>query len=91
MAAWRCALCDSLLVSVCLDVVLGGFGGVVSGVGVVPLGYMRVMRRCFVIASLVVLGSFSVVVGGMLVMLSCLAMMVRCFLRHKIFLSLARF
>jgi hypothetical protein len=44
----------------------------------------------FVIAILMVLSSFSVVVGGVLVMLGSLAVMMRCFLRHDVFLSLAR-
>jgi hypothetical protein len=79
-----------LLFSVCFHVKLGGFCSVMGCVGVMSLGHMRVMRRRFVITFLMVHGSFSVVVGGMLMMLSCLAMMVRCFLRHMVFLSLAR-
>ena len=71
-------------------VVLGGFIGVVGGVGVMTLRNMRMMAGRFVIAVLVVLGSLSVVVGGLLVMLSRLAMVMRCFLRHDVFLSLAR-
>jgi hypothetical protein len=58
--------------------------------GVVSVGYMRVMGGRFVIAILMVFSSFSVVVGGLLVMLGSLAMMMRCFLRHDVFLSLAR-
>jgi hypothetical protein len=86
----RCVSSESLLVSVSLDVVLSGFGCVVGRMGVVSLGYMRVVGGRFVIAILMVLSSFSVVVGGVLVMLGSLAMMMRCFLRHNVFLSLAR-
>jgi hypothetical protein len=70
------------------DVMLGGFGRVVGGVSVVSLGYMRMMGSHFVVAVLMMLGSFPVVVGGMLMMLGSLTMMVRCFLRHGVFLSL---
>jgi hypothetical protein len=72
------------------DVMLGGFCGVVGRMGVVSVGYMRVVGGRFVIAILMVLSSFSVVVGGVLVMLGSLAVMMRCFLRHDVFLSLAR-
>ena len=53
----------------CLDVVFSGFGCVMAGMSVVSLGYMRVMGGRFVIAILMVFSSFSVVVGGVLVML----------------------
>jgi hypothetical protein len=72
------------------DVVLGSFGGVVGRVSVVSLGYMSVVGGGFVVARFMMFGSFFVVVGGMLVMLGCLGMMMRCFLRHDVFLSLAR-
>jgi len=66
---------------------LGGFGRVVGGVSVVSLRYVCMMGSRFVVAVLMMLGSFPVVVGGMLMMLGSLAMMVRCFLRHGVFLS----
>lgn len=88
---WRCVSSKGLLISVCFDVVLSGFGCVMGRMGLVSLGNMRVMGGRFVIAILMVLSRFSVVIGGLLMMLGCLAMMVRCFLRHDVFLSLARF
>jgi hypothetical protein len=87
---WRCVSSENLLLSVCFDVVLSGFGCVVGRMGMVSLGDMRVMGSRFVIAILMVLSSFSVVVSGVLVVLGSLAVMMRCFLRHGVFLSLAR-
>ena len=79
-----------LLFPVGLDVVLGSFGGVVGRVSVVSLGYMSVVGGGFMIARFMMFGSFFVVGGGMLMMLGCLGMMMGCFLRHDVFLSLAR-
>jgi hypothetical protein len=70
------------------EVMLGGFSRVVGGVSVVSLRYVCMMGSRFVVAVLMMLGSFPVVVGGMLMMLGSLTMMVRCFLRHGAFLSL---
>lgn len=66
-----------------LDVVLGSFRRVVGRVGLVTLRYMSVVGGGLMIAGFMMLGSFLVVVSGMLVMLSCLGMMMRCFLRHE--------
>ena len=72
------------------DVVLGSFRGMVGRVSVVSMGYMSVVGGGFMFARFMMFGSFFVVVGGMLMMLGCLGMMMRCFLRHDVFLSLAR-
>jgi hypothetical protein len=73
-----------------LDVMLGSFRGVVGRVSVMSLGYMSVVGGGFMVARFMMFGSFFVVVGGMLMMLGCLGMMMGCFLRHDVFLSLAR-
>ncbi len=61
---------------------LGSLFGVLSGVRVMSLSQMRLMRRLFVIAGLMMLGGFAVMVGSMFVMLGGLRMMMRGFLRH---------
>ena len=65
-----------------LDVVLGSLLGVLGRVRVMSLSQVRVMRRLFVIASLMMFGGFAVMVGSMVVMLGGLRMMMRGFLRH---------
>ncbi len=72
-----------LLAAVSFDVVFGGFGGVVRRVGLMSLSYVRVMGCCFVVAFLVVTGSFAMVVGRFVMVLGSLGMMVRRFLRHS--------
>jgi hypothetical protein len=65
-----------------LDVTLGRLFGVPGGVRVMSLSQVRVMRRLFVIAGLMMFGGFAVMVGSMIVMLGGLRMMMRGFLRH---------
>jgi hypothetical protein len=72
-------------------VVLGGFGSMVRRVSVVSVSYVRVVGCCFVIASFMMASSFAMVVGRALVMLGSLAVMMRRFLRHGVFLSLEWF
>jgi hypothetical protein len=68
--------------AVVLDVMLGSFFGVLGRVRVMSLSQVRVMRRLFMIAGLMMFGGFAVVVGSMVVMLGGLRMMMRGFLRH---------
>jgi hypothetical protein len=64
-------------------VVFGGLLGVLSSVKMVPVRYVRGIGSLFVVAGLVVIGSFFMVLGCVLVMLCCLAMMVRsCMISH---------
>jgi hypothetical protein len=70
----------------------GGFLGVMRRMHVMSVSQMGMMRRCLVIAVLVVLGSVPVMVGRMLMVLGGLGMMMRSFLRHDvIFLSVEGF
>ena len=66
-----------------LSVRLGGFAGVMHCVGVVAVRRVRMMCGFFVIPGLVVLRSFFMVSGSVLVMLRGLMMMLCGFLRHN--------
>lgn len=83
--------CNSLLVSVGLDVMFGSFAGMVRGMRLVSLGNMRVVGCGFVISVFVMPGSFSMVVGRKLMMLGSLGVMMRCFLRHGVSFRAERF
>jgi len=65
-----------------LRVRLGRLRRVVHGVLRVPMRDMRVVRRCFVLASLVVLRGMAMMIGRVLVMLGGLMMVLRCLFRH---------
>jgi len=67
---------------VCLGVGLGGFRSMVGGMEMVPVGYMRMVRRLLMVAGFMVLGGFLVVTGRVLVMLSGFDMVLRSFFRH---------
>jgi hypothetical protein len=66
-----------------LNMMLGSFFGVVRGMNRVSLGQMRMVRRHFMIARLMVFGGFPVVVGRMLMVLGGLRVMVSSFFRHR--------
>jgi hypothetical protein len=61
---------------------LGGFGGVVHGVGMVPVSGMCVVCRLLVVTGFMMLRSLMVVTRGVLMVLCCLLVVMRCFLRH---------
>ena len=64
-------------------VMTAGFGVVMLGVAGVAMGAVRVMGRLFVIAGFMVLGSFAMVLRGMLVMFGRLVMMLdACVVAH---------
>jgi hypothetical protein len=65
-----------------LNVMLGGFLGVVRRVHVVTMRQMGMMRRRLVITCVVVRRSFPVMVGRMFMVIGGLRMMMRSFLRH---------
>jgi hypothetical protein len=67
-----------------LDVMLGGFFGVMRRVHLMSMSQMGMMRRCLVIAVLVMLGSVPVMVGRMLMVLGGLGVMMLSFLRHDV-------
>jgi hypothetical protein len=71
-----------VLRGVVLDMVLGGLCGVVFGLHVMAVGQMSVVTRFLVIARFVVFRGKPVVLGGVFVMLRCLAMMFGALLRH---------
>lgn len=66
-------------VAVRLNVVLGCLLGVLSGVNVVTMGEVRVMRGSFMIPIGMMAGGFAVVARSVLVVLRCLVVMMRCF------------
>jgi len=70
---------------------LGGFLGMMRRVHVVTVRQMGMMGCRLVIAGLMMLGSFPVMVGRMLMVLGGLSVMMRSFLRHSDFLSLEGF
>jgi hypothetical protein len=65
-----------------LNVSFCGFVGVVSHVSRMPPRRMRVVRRLFVMSSLVMLCCFVMMVSGMRTMFRCLFVVLGCFFRH---------
>ena len=63
------------LVTVMLDVLLGGLGGVVHGVVQMALGSVGVVGGYFMVAGFVVLGGFAMMPGGVFVVFGCSEMM----------------
>jgi hypothetical protein len=79
-ACRRIRLKNRLLTAVVLDVRLGGLGGVMVSVFIVPVRSMRVVGCPLVVASLVVLGRLPMVSCRVFMMFGCLYMMLGCFL-----------
>ena len=69
-----------LLGAVCFDVLLGSMLSMIGGMDVMGMRQMRMMGRFLVIARLVVPGSFVVMTRSVLMVLSCLFVMMGCFL-----------
>jgi hypothetical protein len=69
--------------AVCSHVLLGRLGAVVAGVVSVSMGQMGVVRGLLVMAGSMVLGSFPVVFGRLLMMLGRLGVVIRRLLRHR--------
>jgi hypothetical protein len=65
-----------------LDVKLRCFRRMVGCMGMMPVRGVRVMRCRLVVTGLVVPRRFTMVLRGMLVMLCCFMVMMRCFLGH---------
>jgi hypothetical protein len=68
-------LCLMLAVAVMLGVMTAGFDMVMLGMAGVAMRAVRMMSRLFVIAGFMMLGSFAMVLRGMLVMFGRLVMM----------------
>ena len=83
--------CRHRFVPVVLDVELGRFRRVMSGVMGVPVRRVSVVSRRLVIAGFVVPGGFAMVVCRLLVVLCCLMMMARCLFGHGCLLIVAEF
>ncbi len=66
---------------------LSGFVGVVSGVKVMGVGNVGVMRGHVMIAGFVVPRGFAMMTGRVVVMFCCFVMMLCCFLGHLILLA----
>ncbi len=73
-----------------LDMVFGGLFGVLQGARVMAMCQMRVVACSFVKALVVMTGGFAMMTSSVLVVLRCLPVMVRCFFRHREFLSSCR-
>jgi hypothetical protein len=58
-----------------LGVMTAGFGVMMFGMAGVAMRAVRMMSRLFVIAGFMMLGSFAMVLRGMLVMFGCLVVM----------------
>jgi branched-subunit amino acid permease len=67
-------------VAVRFNVVLGCVLGMLGSMNVVAMREVGVVGGLFVVASFVMLGSFGVMVCGVLVVLRCLRVMMGCFL-----------
>lgn len=67
--------CGPALVAVVFHVALGRFGRMMLGVLMMPMRGVRVMRRGFMIARLVVIRRVPMMLRRVLVVLGCLAMM----------------
>lgn len=70
-------------------VVLCGVFGVLDSLHMVTVGEMSVMSRSLGVAFVVMPCGFSVVACSVLVVLRCLAVMMRSFVRHRQFLSVS--
>lgn len=57
-------------------------GGVLDGVEMVSMGYVRVVCSCFVFAVEMMLGGFVVMVCSVLEILRCLGVMMGCLVGH---------
>jgi hypothetical protein len=68
------------------DVALGGFCSMLSGVLVVAVCQVRMVRGFFVVATLVVLGCLMVMTGCVCVVFRCVLVMLCCFLGHRLLL-----
>jgi hypothetical protein len=66
-----------------LGVGLGGFRGVVRRVMKMPLGGVRVVRRGLVIIGFVMTCGFTMMTGGVFVVIGCLGMMLCCLFGHR--------
>jgi hypothetical protein len=60
-----------------------GFRSMVDGVHSVPVGDLGVMSGLLVMARFMVLCSFPMMTGSVLVMLGCFRVVMRCFFRHR--------
>ena len=67
----------------CLGVGLGGFSSMVGGMRVVPMGYVGVVRRLFIVAGFVMRGCLAVMTRRVLMMFGGLRVVMRCFFRHR--------
>jgi hypothetical protein len=62
-----------------LNMMLGGFLGVLGRLNAVTVGQMSVMGRRFMVAILVMFGGFVVMARSVLVMFRCLGVVLCCF------------
>jgi hypothetical protein len=72
-----------------LDVVFGGFRRMMSGMLLVPMREMRMMRRFFVSPGVMLLGGLFMMMRGMLVMFGCFLVLLRCVFGHCLLLRIS--
>ncbi len=78
---------NTLLGAVLLGMMFGRFLRVMRGMGMMSLSYLGVVRCLFMVTGFVMLGSFAVVIGRVLMMIGGFGMVMCSFLRHGYFLS----
>jgi hypothetical protein len=71
------------LVTVMLDVELGGFGGMMRRMVGVPCGGVRMMSGLFMVARFMMPGGFAMMPGRVFVMVCCFLVMLCGLLGHK--------
>jgi hypothetical protein len=71
-----------LLRAVCFHMVLGCVLGMFSGVDMVSMGDMRVVRGFLMVPGFMMFGCLFVMARRMLMMLGCVLVVLSCFLRH---------
>jgi hypothetical protein len=75
---------------VLVGVVLAGFPGMVPGVQRMPVRDVGVIRAFLVVVRFMMLGRFTMMPGGMLMMLGCFEMMFCSYVSHGVLLNRIR-
>ena len=75
---------QSLLVAVRFDMLLGSVTGMLAGVLLMTVCQVRMVGSLFVLTGSVVFGSLAVMTGGVGMVLGCVLVMLSCFLGHVV-------
>jgi hypothetical protein len=79
-------ICRAGYFAVVLCVSLGGFSGVMSGMVMMAIGHMRMMRGHMMVTGFVMARRFAMMPRGVFVVFGCFVMMLGCFSGHLCFL-----